>query len=140
MAQRGQGSHPRSHSHSLTGLHLESALPPLPIPLTTPPQLRTLMGRDAELQSRMGEEGRSGREAWSRPSISPALCAQSAPGAGPWSLPLEGRQAAGLGRWAGHSARLTQLGVGLGSGLLWSRPRLAYFCLSPGALELREFS
>jgi len=48
----------------------------------------------------------------------------------PWSLPLRGRQAAGLGRWAGHSARLTQLGVGLGSGPLWSRPRLAYFCLS----------
>lgn len=50
----------------------------------------------------------------------------------PWSLPLGAgsKQAAGLGRWAGHSARLTRLGVGLGSRPLWSRPSPAYFRLS----------
>lgn len=39
------------------------------------------------------------------------------PGAGATMAPaLGGRQAAAPGRWAGRSARLTQLGVGLGSG------------------------
>ena len=135
VAQRGRGSHPRSHSHSLTELHLESALPPHAPPPAA--QLRTMMGRDAAPQSCKGEVGGQPVTCGLGPA-SPGGLGSVYPGTGATLEPASGGQAGGWARQAAQPqcqadsawGRFGEWGV-----LVKAKPGL-FSSLS----ELREFS